>query len=120
MPFRDIKGHVPQKTLLARAIGRDALPQSLVFAGPDGVGKRLVALAVAQRLNCLTASPDDADACGTCSACRRIANATHPDVVTIPGTSIQGEKKVDAVRERIADAAYRPFEGRRRAPQSGS
>lgn len=114
MPFRDIKGHGAQKTLLARAIGRGALPQSLVFAGPDGVGKRLVALAVAQRLNCLTAAPDDADACGTCSACRRIASGTHPDVVTIPGTSIQGEKKVDSVREKIADAAYRPFEGRRR------
>ena len=57
MPFRDIKGHGAQKTLLARAIGRGALPQSLIFAGPDGVGKRLVALAVAQRLNCLTAAP---------------------------------------------------------------
>ena len=95
-------------------MGRGALPQSLIFAGPDGVGKRLVALAVAQRLNCLTAAPDEGDACGTCSACRRIASGTHPDVVTIPGTSIPGEKKVDAVREKIADAAYRPFEGRRR------
>jgi DNA polymerase-3 subunit delta' len=114
VPFRDIKGHGPQKTLLARALGRGALPQSLIFAGPEGVGKRLVALAVAQRLNCLTAAPDEGDACGTCSACRRIASGTHPDVVTIPGTSVQGEKKVDAVRAEIANAAYRPFEGRRR------
>ena len=109
MPFRDLKGHGAQQTLLARALMRDALPQSLVFAGPDGVGKRLVALAVAQRLNCLTAAPGEGDACGTCSACRRIASGTHPDVVTIPGTSIPGEKKVDAVREKISDAAYRPF-----------
>jgi DNA polymerase-3 subunit delta' len=114
VPFRDIKGHGAQKTLLARAMGRGALPQSLIFAGPDGVGKRLVALAVAQRLNCLTAAPGEADACGTCSACRRIAGSTHPDVVTIPGTSIPGEKKAEAVREKIGHAAYRPFEGRRR------
>jgi len=45
--FRDIKGHAAQKTLLARAMGRAALPQSLIFAGPDGVGKRLIALTVA-------------------------------------------------------------------------
>jgi DNA polymerase-3 subunit delta' len=114
VPLRDIKGHAAQKTLLSRALVRDALPQSLVFAGPDGVGKRLVAVAVAQRLNCLTAAPDDADACGTCSACRRIAGGTHPDVVTIPGVSIPGEKKVETVRAQIAPAAYRPFEGRRR------
>jgi DNA polymerase-3 subunit delta' len=114
VPFRDLKGHRAQHTLLARALVRDALPQSLIFAGPDGVGKRLVALAVAQRLNCLTAAPDDGDACGTCSACRRIANGTHPDVMTIPGVSTPGEKKADAVREKIATSAYRPFEGRRR------
>ena len=109
MPFRDLKGHRAKQTLLARALRRDALPQSLIFAGPDGVGKRLVALAVAQRLNCLTAAPDDGDACGSCSACRRIAAGNHPDVVTIPPDS-----KVDAVREQTAVAPYRPFEGRRR------
>ena len=109
MPFRDLKGHRAQQTLLARALMREALPQSLIFAGPDGVGKRLVALAVAQRLNCLTAAAGEGDACGTCSACRRIASGNHPDVVTVPPDS-----KVDAVREQTAAAAYRPFEGRRR------
>jgi DNA polymerase-3 subunit delta' len=111
VPFRDLLGHRAQKTLLARAIARGALPQSLIFAGPDGVGKRQIALAVAQRLNCLTVPEDapDADACGTCSACRRIAQGTHPDVATVPG-----EAKVDDVREQIQAAAFRPFEGRRR------
>ncbi|MEO5822638.1 MAG: DNA polymerase III subunit delta' [Vicinamibacteraceae bacterium] len=113
MPFRDLKGHRAQQDLLARAILRQALPQSLVFAGPEGVGKRLVALGVAQRLNCLTAAADG-DACGTCSACRRIGNGTHPDVLTIPGSSVPGERKVDTVREQMSHAAYRPFEGRRR------
>jgi DNA polymerase-3 subunit delta' len=112
VPFRDLKGHRAQQTLLARALMRNALPQSLVFAGPDGVGKRLVALAVAQRLNCLTAAPDEGDACGTCSACRRIASGTHPDVVTIEGVATPGVSKLDEVRERTGDAAYRPFEGR--------
>jgi DNA polymerase-3 subunit delta' len=114
VPFRDLKGHQAQRTLLARALVRGALPQSLIFAGPDGVGKRLVAIAVAQRLNCLTAAPEDGDACGTCSACRRIASGNHPDVMTIAGVSVPGEKKAENVREQIATASYRPFEGRRR------
>ena len=114
MAFRDLKGHRAQQTLLARALVRQALPQSLIFAGPEGVGKRLMALAVAQRLNCLTAAPDAGDACGTCSACRRIASGNHPDVMTIAGVSTPGEKKADSVREKIATASYRPFEGRRR------
>ena len=40
------------RDLLARAVGRGTLPPSLIFAGPDGVGKRLTAIALAQALNC--------------------------------------------------------------------
>jgi DNA polymerase-3 subunit delta' len=53
VPFRDIIGHRRLLSLLSRSIVRDALPPSLIFAGPSGVGKRRVAIAVAQALNCL-------------------------------------------------------------------
>ncbi len=70
MPFRDVVGHQAILSLLARALGRDALPQSLIFAGPDGVGKRLSAISLAQALNCVRLpeasfdSPYAVDACG--------------------------------------------------------
>ena len=51
MPFRAIAGHRPLLDLLARSIVRGT-PPSLVFAGPEGVGKRLTAIALAQALNC--------------------------------------------------------------------
>jgi DNA polymerase III subunit delta' len=118
MPFRDIVGHRPLLRLLARSIRRGTLPPSLIFSGPEGVGKRLTALATAQALNCL--SPDSGtgegfefDACGTCAACRRIARGVHPDVsVLVPGET--GSIKIEQVREAIEQAAYRPFEGKRR------
>jgi DNA polymerase-3 subunit delta' len=123
MPFRDIIGHRKLVALLARSIGRGTLPPSLIFAGPPGVGKRLVAEAVAQAVNCLsprqTGAPGDADdidydACGVCTACRRIARRVHPDVIVIePGDT--GSIKVDVVRDAVERANYRPFEGRRRA-----
>ena len=53
MPFRDIAGHRRLVGLVARSIRRGTLPPSLILAGPDGVGKRLLAFAAAQTLNWL-------------------------------------------------------------------
>jgi DNA polymerase III subunit delta' len=125
MPFSEVVGHARPLGLLSRSIARGSLPPSLLFTGPEGVGKRLVARAVAQALNCVSpiASPGDQawdrapalpyDACGACPACRRIARGTHPDVVLVePGDN--GGIKIEPIREVIAAAGYRPFEGRRR------
>ncbi len=111
MPFSEVYGHSRPLALLARSLGRASLPPSLLFCGPDGVGKRLVARAVAQALNCL--SPAESDACGRCAACRRIAAGTHPDVLA-EEPSETGVIKIEPVRALITAAAYRPFEGRRR------
>ncbi len=82
MPFAAIIGHAPVIALLRQAVARKRVPQSLLLAGPEGVGKRAVALALAQAVNCpiRRASGGD-DACGTCPTCQRIARGQHSDVV---------------------------------------
>jgi DNA polymerase-3 subunit delta' len=116
MPFGAITGHRPLLELLARAIARGTLPPSLIFAGPEGVGKRRTATALAQALNCETpidTAEGGRDACGTCAACRRIARGVHADILVVePGDT--GNIKIEQVREAIDRSAYRPFEGRRR------
>jgi DNA polymerase-3 subunit delta' len=139
MPFRDLTGHQQLLDRLGRAALRGTLPPSLIFAGPEGVGKRMAAVALAQVLNCLEVRTGDGvasgaeraatregsnaslagprrsreDACGACAACRRIARGVHADVLVVePGET--GTIKVDQVREAIERSAYRPFEGRRR------
>jgi len=127
MPFRSIVGHRSLLELLGRSVERGTLPPSLVFAGPEGVGKRLAAVSLAQALNCerpvdlrpdVRAPVDGAptvgkDACGECAACRRIARGVHADVLLVePGDS--GSIKIDQIRDAIDRSAYRPFEGRRR------
>jgi DNA polymerase-3 subunit delta' len=121
MPFRDVVGHRRLLRLLSQAIARDTLIPSLIFSGPEGIGKWLTALAVAQALNCRAASAatrdrdDDIayDACGECSACRRIVRGAYPDVQSIePGET--GSIRIEQVRAAIDQAMFRPFEGRRR------
>jgi DNA polymerase-3 subunit delta' len=121
MPFRDVIGHRRLVALLARSVERASVPPSLIFAGPAGVGKRLVAVSIAQAVNCLNPrlarpqAPDtiEYDACGTCAACTRIARGIFPDVLLLePGDS--GSIKIDAVRDLVDKVGYRPFEGRRR------
>ncbi len=52
MPFRDCVGHQRLLGVLARAVRRGSLPPSLLFAGPEGIGKQRIAMAIAQALNC--------------------------------------------------------------------
>jgi DNA polymerase-3 subunit delta' len=116
MAFRAISGHTHVLDLLASAASRGSLPPSLIFAGPEGVGKRLAAVALAQLLNCPSPAVSERgtpDACGVCSSCTRIARGIHADVLLVePGES--GNIKIDAIRDAVERAAYRPFEGRRR------
>lgn len=116
MPFRTIAGHRRIVSLLSRAAACHTVPPSLLLAGPEGVGKRRVAIALAETLNCTSpiATPQiEQDACGECPSCRRIARGMHPDVIVVePGD--MGSIKIDAVRDVIDRAQYRPFEGRRR------
>jgi DNA polymerase-3 subunit delta' len=116
MAFRDVVGHDSLLRLVGQAVTRDTLPPSLMFVGPDGVGKRLVAVALAQAQNCAAVGSTDtveADACGTCPICRRIERASFPDVLLLePGEN--GSIPIDPVRRAIGQSTYRPFEGRKR------
>jgi DNA polymerase-3 subunit delta' len=73
----DVRGHDRVRAILSRALERDRLPPALLFAGPDGVGKKLVALAVAQAALCERAPAPEP--CGACRACRRVEAALAPD-----------------------------------------
>ena len=117
MPFHSITGHRRMLSLLSRAAAGRRVPPALLLAGPRGVGKRRVAQALAETLNCQEPVRDaeglTLDACGACGACRKIARGMHPDVPVLePGES--GSIKIEQVREMIDRAQYRPFEGRTR------
>jgi DNA polymerase-3 subunit delta' len=117
MSFREIVGHRRLKRLLARAVHSGTLPPSLVFAGPEGIGKKQMASALAQALNCPTpveSAAGERDACGTCPSCSRIARGLHPDVLLVRRPEDKSEIVIAQARELVRQVGYRPFEARHR------
>jgi DNA polymerase-3 subunit delta' len=113
MPLSAEIRHPRIADLLRQAVKRRSVPQSVIFAGPEGAGKRAMALALAQAVNC--PNQTDGDACGTCSTCLRIARGDHYDVVVVEREDGAATIKIEQLRERVLNVVgFRPFEARRR------
>jgi DNA polymerase-3 subunit delta' len=140
--FADLIGHDRVRGLLSRAIAAGRLPPALLLAGPDGVGKRMLALTAARALLCERAS---GDACESCARCGRVNRALatlpelreravkaeepelfnhhlHPDLVLIEPTptamridAAAGSIRIEQVRSVVRELAGRPFEGLHRS-----
>ena len=80
MTFAQILGQERALGSLTAALARGQLHHAYLFGGPEGVGKELAARTLAQAANCERA---DAEACGECGPCRRIAARNHPDVMLL-------------------------------------
>lgn len=109
MPFSALVGQDRAVASLKRALSQGRLAHAYLFTGPEGVGKRTTALALAQVVNCQGGTLDGCDAC---QACRKIRAGLHPDVRVIEpeGTSL----KIDQIRELQAEVALKPYEGKRK------
>jgi DNA polymerase-3 subunit delta' len=95
--FADIRGHERAIGFLRRGWKARRLAHAFVFTGPAGIGKGLVARALALGLHCDTAP---FDACGSCAACRTITAGTHPDVRVVAGPA---EDRRDISIEQVRD-----------------
>lgn len=107
MSFEQIKGNTGSVATLKRILGSQRIAHAYLFAGPDGVGKKMAAMAFVQALFC-----SSGNGCGTCPSCRKITAGSHPDIHTLEpdGQFI----KIDQVRELQKDLGYRPYEASRK------
>ena len=67
--FDRLVGNQRARDVLRRMLEQGRVPGALIFAGEEGVGKKLFALELAKALNCR--SPRGVEACDECSACVR-------------------------------------------------
>src|SRR5215469_7560777 len=102
MPFSSIVGNDRIKSMLRRAVRDGRAGRSLILSGPEGIGKRRFAVALAEAVNC--EHPLDGDACGKCNQCLKIAAGEHLDVITYgpDGQFI----RIDKMREMSAEAQF--------------
>ncbi len=108
--FREILGQERAISHLKAAMARGRLSHAYLFLGPAGVGKASVARALAAALNC-TQLRDDADACGECPSCRRLASGTHPDFLLITTEEQKSQIKIERVRDLRRLTEYPPLAG---------
>jgi DNA polymerase-3 subunit delta' len=126
--FDRLTGNQHVKGILRRMLSAGRVPGALLFAGEDGVGKKLFALELSKMLNCH--APVGVEACDRCSSCIRISQSKfpdysddkdkkekllkseHPDVALArPFNRIL---RIGPMREIEQEANFRPFEGKAR------
>ena len=111
MSFENIYGHFKQIDMLQKAMAQQRVGHSYVFSGHCAIGKKTLALAFAQALNCENAA-SRYDACGNCSSCRKMMHGNHPDIHVLE-TQTQFIR-IDAIRGIQDQMTFKPLEGRRR------
>ncbi len=109
MGFDDVVGNARVKKILRLALQKNRVPNSLLFCGPKGVGKKDMAFVLAKAINC---ERETDDACEQCSTCVAISGRRLPDVWEI-GPEGQ-EIKIDQMRAMKQAAYLRPMVARKR------
>ena len=125
--FDSLIGNATAKRQLERLLSAERIPNALLFAGPDGVGKKLFAFEVARGFVCR--QPDEHKPCGNCFACMRVGEipvpradkgeeydrvffGSHSDVgLVVP---YKRNLRVGSIRALETEANYRPYEARAR------
>ena len=97
--FSSILGQTPVVAMLRQALARRTLPHALLFVGPEGVGKRTTALALAAETMCTAGL---GEACGSCIGCVQVAAGTHPDLrLEGFGVDERGERRERVLIEQV-------------------
>ncbi len=111
MSLPPLAGHEDLRRRLDEAAREGRLPQSLLFHGPEGVGKQRLALWLGRRLLC----PEGG--CGDCRSCRLADRLEHPDLHWFfPLPRPKGASSREKLREKLEEARLEALEERRSEP----
>jgi DNA polymerase-3 subunit delta' len=109
----DMLGHQWAVELLQGHVAHSEVRHAYLFTGPQGVGRRTLAIRLAQALNCQQ-PPAPGTPCLQCRNCQQIARMEHPDLAVVAADQVGGTLKVDQVRELQHSLSLAPYAARYR------
>jgi len=104
-------GHEWAVRLLSEHIANGRTRQAYLFTGPQGTGRRTLALRFFMALNCQN-PPQPGQICNACQACRRIEKMEHPDLDLVQAEQEGGILVVDQIRGLQRSLSLSPYEAR--------
>ncbi|OGV96721.1 MAG: DNA polymerase III subunit delta' [Nitrospinae bacterium RIFCSPLOWO2_02_FULL_39_110] len=137
MSFNNILGQERAKRILENSLTKGTVSHAYLFAGEEGIGKKLTAITFAKALNCLNPIiAGNGDSCDECLSCRNINSLNHPDLTIIKkeggdakantiselkrnfGDEDEDKEsrsiKIGAIRELQRRLSLKPYEGKRK------
>jgi DNA polymerase III subunit delta' len=95
---------------IATALAQGRLPHALLLTGLPGVGKGVLAEAIARQLLCKAATLEKGP-CGQCTACVQLNAGSHPDYIRIQLEEDASVIKVDQIRLLAEKLSYSSHQG---------
>ncbi|MBR1796886.1 MAG: hypothetical protein IJ757_02580 [Clostridiales bacterium] len=89
-----------------KEITANAAATSLLYTGPEGIGKHLFAKETAKAILCMDKKADGA--CDKCASCKYIEAGTHPDLIEVEPTEGRKNIRIADLRDIIRDAEVKP------------
>jgi DNA polymerase-3 subunit delta' len=105
----NLVGHEWAADILKKHIQKGNVRHAYLFCGPDGVGRRSLALRFAQALTCPTAQ-ETGEPCLICPTCQRIGRMQHPDLFVVSVPENRKEILIEQVRALQHDLSLAPYE----------
>ncbi len=115
----NLLGHEWAVDMLRQHAAHDEIRHAYLFCGPPGLGRRTLALRLAQALNCTNPLAPGVP-CGQCRDCRQIEAMQHPDMNVIQALDSDnlpkegGTLKVDQIREVQRSLSLKPYQAKYR------
>lgn len=96
--FDEILGQEPIKAYMKNVLLRHQVSHAYIISGEKGMGKRMLANALAMALLCDEGS---GEACGVCHSCLQFVTGNHPDVTWV--THEKASIGVDEIRDQLVE-----------------
>ena len=109
MGFKEIVGHEDIITHFKSSIETGNVGHAYIISGDAGSGKKALAYAFADTLECEAGGTEP---CGNCQSCLQISTGNYPDIITVTHEK-PNLISVDEVREQLVNTVdVKPYKGK--------